>query len=193
MFDIETWKFINTFAPWLSAIGTILAVSVSLHLAYTDRRIHLKLNASTWHIIDSSGVSQHEECVMLTVVNTGHRKATITGLGWKTGLFKKQSFYQKPPENFYSATLPVTIDEGEEAKWVFILKDDETNWIKMFSNAALLEFPRLKLFWLRFIVTTSVGKTQKARISKSLRDKLLEYTKESNKSEEPIKKPQADS
>jgi len=31
--ETETWKFINTFAPWFSAIGTILAVVTSLYSA----------------------------------------------------------------------------------------------------------------------------------------------------------------
>jgi len=29
----ETWQFINTFAPWFSALGTIFAVIISLRLA----------------------------------------------------------------------------------------------------------------------------------------------------------------
>ena len=35
--DENTWKFINTFAPWFSAIGTLAAVSTSLYLAFADR------------------------------------------------------------------------------------------------------------------------------------------------------------
>lgn len=33
----ETWSFINGFAPWLSAIGTLVAVWTSLYLALADR------------------------------------------------------------------------------------------------------------------------------------------------------------
>lgn len=45
--DEETWKFINTFAPWLSAIGsTLSAVATSLWLAQRDRRVKLSVRAS---------------------------------------------------------------------------------------------------------------------------------------------------
>lgn len=40
------WKFINTFAPWFSAIGTFLAVVVSLYLAHASRRQKMKASAS---------------------------------------------------------------------------------------------------------------------------------------------------
>jgi hypothetical protein len=36
-FDRETWTFVNSFAPWLSAIGTLAAVITSLYLATADR------------------------------------------------------------------------------------------------------------------------------------------------------------
>ena len=41
----KTWRFINTFAPWLSALGTITAVLVALYLARMDRRIQLEVSA----------------------------------------------------------------------------------------------------------------------------------------------------
>lgn len=43
--DVEFWKFINTFAPWLSALGTIAAVVVSLYLARRDKSIRLEVSA----------------------------------------------------------------------------------------------------------------------------------------------------
>jgi hypothetical protein len=41
--DQETWRFINTFAPWLSAIGTLTAVAVSLYLARRSDRQKLEV------------------------------------------------------------------------------------------------------------------------------------------------------
>jgi hypothetical protein len=43
--DRETWRFINTFAPWLSAVGTLVAVAVSLYLARKSNRIELEVSA----------------------------------------------------------------------------------------------------------------------------------------------------
>jgi hypothetical protein len=35
--DQDRWNFINSFAPWLSAVGTLAAVFMSLYLAFADR------------------------------------------------------------------------------------------------------------------------------------------------------------
>ncbi len=43
MGDRSLWLFINSFAGWLSALGTIAAVIVALYLARRDSRIRLKV------------------------------------------------------------------------------------------------------------------------------------------------------
>src|SRR5688572_19989531 len=48
----KTWEFINTFANWPSAIGTLAAVGVALYLAFRERRISLKLSAG--HVLRPS-------------------------------------------------------------------------------------------------------------------------------------------
>ena len=45
LFDRETWLFINGFAPWLAALGTLLAVIVSLHLARRASRLDIRVFA----------------------------------------------------------------------------------------------------------------------------------------------------
>jgi len=41
--DRYTWEFINSFAPWVAGIGSILAVIVSLYLALKYQGIRLKV------------------------------------------------------------------------------------------------------------------------------------------------------
>jgi len=95
----EEWKFINTFAPWFSAIGTLLAVIVSLYLAHTSRRQKLKVSASIMQMLT---VGQKEdvypEYVWLRATNIGHSKVKITNLGWHVGFFKKRTFLQTNPK-----------------------------------------------------------------------------------------------
>jgi hypothetical protein len=45
MWDKATWQFINTFADWFAAAGTIAAVIVAIYLARLDKTIRLKVNA----------------------------------------------------------------------------------------------------------------------------------------------------
>jgi hypothetical protein len=43
--DQETWQYINAASSWLSAIATLAAVVVALHLARKDNRIELEVRA----------------------------------------------------------------------------------------------------------------------------------------------------
>ena len=45
VFDQETWLFINSFAPWISAFGTIAAVIVALYLSIREKRVRLRVSA----------------------------------------------------------------------------------------------------------------------------------------------------
>lgn len=42
---VDYWKFVNSFAPWLSAIGTLSAVIVAIYLARRDKFVRLKCAA----------------------------------------------------------------------------------------------------------------------------------------------------
>lgn len=53
--SVEEWKFINSFAPWLSAIGTLLAVSVSLYLSYSTRKIALNISSGIYIFLMKMG------------------------------------------------------------------------------------------------------------------------------------------
>ena len=43
LFDRETWLFINSFAPWLAALGTVAAVIVALYLARRASRLDIRV------------------------------------------------------------------------------------------------------------------------------------------------------
>src|SRR5438128_5518971 len=43
MFDRDTWRFINSFAPWLPAVGTLTAVIVSLYLGRRAARLDVRV------------------------------------------------------------------------------------------------------------------------------------------------------
>jgi hypothetical protein len=80
--------------------------------------------------------------------------------------------------DLHSSTLPIKLNDGEDAKWLVAL-DKKDNWIESFSKN-LGSFPRWNLYWLRLIVATANGKTFKCKIGKSLKDELLkEYNKQS--------------
>lgn len=127
--DKETWQFINTFAPWLSAIGTLSAVVISLYLATKDRRITLKVDASLKTLIQTGVRSQ--DFATISVVNVGRREATITGIGWKIGFIRKTNLFQVPGAPLYSAQLPSKLHDGESASYFMSVQPDVTgcDWV----------------------------------------------------------------
>ena len=78
--DRETWEFINSFAAWFSAAGTIAAVITALYLATQDRRIHLKVTAGIRLVISEYRGVENEDLIVIRVTNVGHRSAKITGV-----------------------------------------------------------------------------------------------------------------
>ena len=87
---MEYWKFINTFAPWFSAFGTVTAVIVSLYLAKSEKPIKLRLLADIRILTEEN----NPKYLMIEAINIGSRVANITWIGWEIGLFKKLSFIQ---------------------------------------------------------------------------------------------------
>jgi hypothetical protein len=177
--DTETWKFINTFAPWFSAFGTLSAVIVSLYLSRAEKPIKLEIRAGHRLIIEPGKKAKYPEYLYISAINTGHRITTIINIGWKVGFIKKRHAIQIVPNHISSSSLPVKIDDGEEAKWLISL-DKEENWIENFSKDFLLPNPRWNLLWVKLQIHTSIGKTFETRVEKGLREMLLEECKKQN-------------
>lgn len=55
--SVEEWRFINSFAPWLSVIGTLLAVCASLYISYSTRKIALSISSGVV-VFNENGVDE---------------------------------------------------------------------------------------------------------------------------------------
>ena len=173
--DKETWRFINTFAPWLSAIGTLAAVIVSLYFARRDKKIRLDISAGHRLIAIPGQVVRPErkDWLVIKVTNIGHREAQITNIGWTVGFFKKHGAIQMTFDNAgMSSPIPVRLKDGEEAKYYIPL--NQSDWIKTFFDEYLQLRPKLRIRSARVLAFTSVGNVFKSRIEKGLREKILE-------------------
>lgn len=175
------WAFINTFAPWFSAIGTISAVIVSLFLAQKDKP-KLKIDSSI-RLMISEAIDGNPEYLVIEVVNIGIRPTKIVAIGWTIGLFRKKSFIQIVGKgnddlvaNLYSSDFPIVLNDGEEAKWLIPL-DEENNWIDRFKTN-LSWFAKWDLLFTNLEVYTAHGLKYKKRIAVNIRSRLLEALKE---------------
>jgi hypothetical protein len=93
LFDRTTWTFINSFADWLSALGTVSAVILALYLARRDKNVRLEVSAGHRIVVTPGTEGPYPEYLMIRIVNIGHREAQITNIGWKVGLFRRLSRY----------------------------------------------------------------------------------------------------
>lgn len=178
--DQETWRFINTFAPWLSAIGTLSAVAVALYLSRRDRRLRLEVSAGR-RLIITQGVGEPQTYLAIKVVNVGHREAEVTSIGWRVGLFRRQCAIQSIMSDGISSTLPVRLKDGEEANYFLPLNED-AKWLNIFVRDFLLLHPKLWVWTIRIRARTSVGPMFESKIEKGLRDFLLKEVRRQHNS-----------
>jgi hypothetical protein len=171
--DHDAWRFINTFAPWFSAFGTLLAVITSLYFARRDKRIRLEISAGHRLIVTQGIPAPHPEYLNIRVVNVGHREAQITNIGWNVGILKKRHAIQTTIPNGISSQLPIRLRDGEAADY-YIPFNDHSQWARNFKEEMLAPFPRLRVHFVRIWVLTSLGSKFDSKIEKGLRGKLLE-------------------
>ncbi len=176
IFDKETWKFINTFAPWLSAIGTIAAVVVSLYLARQGSSI--KLNITAGHRLRATpGIKgPYPEYLVINIVNIGYRDVQITNIGWKIGFFKKQMQHaiQLIEPDGMSSPLPVWLKYGEQANY-FIPLGLKREWLENFIKDFYKYHTKSRVKHTKVWVSTSLGKTLESTIEDGLQKIILEY------------------
>ena len=79
MGDRQLWTFINSFADWLSALGTIGAVIVALYLARKDARITLRVVSGLRVIVERGAPERHDEHFMLEVESPRGRLGQAPG------------------------------------------------------------------------------------------------------------------
>lgn len=168
----DTWRFINSFAPWLSAFGTISAVVLSLYLATRDRKVRLEVSAGYRVVLTPGNPSSQRGVLGIYIVNVGHREAQVINVGWKVGIFRKRLAIQQIERDGLSSTMPVRLKDGEEARY-YLQLNDEDRWSEKFVQQMLQPFPKLQARFVTVVAYTSVGRTFEARIEKGLQKQLI--------------------
>jgi len=165
---IETWKFVNSFAPWLAALGSIAAVVTSLSLAFRQTSIRLHLTAGHRFSVWTGTPQLPPEVLHIAFADTGFRDVEVTAIEWKVGLFRRRCLLQTTVDDGFSSRIPVRLRHGERAQ-CFLPFD---SWIG-YMREHLAPFHRLQVRRLNVQVRTSVGRTVKGRVEKQLRTAII--------------------
>lgn len=163
----EEWKFINTFAPWFSAIGTFLAVITSLCIAFSARKISLSISSDIYEFNEGEEVIDY---LAIFVTNTGYRTIYLNNLAcisFQLGLFKKVNIgigYNSIDGN-KSSVFPCKLGENETAELFIKINNENKNWLHSFKNEYL---KKNWLSTLKIIVYPNAGKSFKEKPGKTI-------------------------
>jgi hypothetical protein len=167
------WELFNSFSNWLSAIGTLAAVSVSLYLANLSGKPRASVSAGHRIIIRTSDKSKPREVVSFQIVNTGDRPIRITNIVWRVGLWKKRYSVQTFNEK-QSSPMPVELTYGQEASWAIPFDYLADPWPNYFSRKMMEPNFWLSCMTIKVEFHSSVGEVFRTRPEKGLINKLRE-------------------
>ncbi|QOQ70277.1 hypothetical protein [Photobacterium damselae] len=163
--DIQFWSMVGT---WVAGIGTILAVTLSLYLAISERRVSLFITSDVYDFDDGS------EKMIIKIVNNGSRPVTISNhacIALQSGWFKKKclgigtSYISFPNDDRY----PCQLNSGDCLNFGINLNNQDGNWLVNLKSNFL---QNRSLSSLRIIVYPNGSKPIKAKLGKSIMQRL---------------------
>ena len=172
MFDRETWLFINSFAPWLAALGTVAAVIVSLFLARRASRPDIRVFTNLISLFGQE--IPKKVCVQINAVNHS-RKAVVNTIAWWSLGFgrREQGWIVLPPDDPRSTKLPCELDFSGEANFLFPFATFQEPWKSLLEHVGESRFPWLTVRLLRVGMVTSTGQYFGAPLNHKMREVVL--------------------
>ena len=193
MFNQETWLFINSFAPWLAALGTLLAVIVSLRLArrtsQPDIRVFTDLISMFGQLIP------RKVFIRINAVNHS-RKVDVNTIAWWSrwplGFGRRKQVL--PLDDPHSMKLPCELDFGKEAGFFFPLDTFHEHWKSLLEHVGDSKFQWLTFRLLRVGLVTSTDQCFGAPLSQKMREIILVRiaAEEARSALQQISKPRVD-
>lgn len=174
--DRETWRFINSFAPWFSAFATAASAIVALYLARRGAKVRLRVHCGV-RVVGAQGVprASWEKFLMIRATNVGFREAKIDGIIWQTGFLRKVKYVQIPPANALSTPLPTKLAYyGDEACFLFPLDCLRKLRDPVGEAVRTSRWPQLAVRWVRAGVSTSTGEEYSCRVRRDVQQEIIQ-------------------
>lgn len=116
------WTTVLASLPnWLSALGTVSACFLAIHLARRDTKSQLSGHVSL------SGDGKHHQQVSVEVLNTGYRPFAVRLVHWSVGRLPRQGFLMSRIPKQLREREP-TLGHGESAFFAFEIADLGAAW-----------------------------------------------------------------
>lgn len=149
---------------WLTAIGTVSAVVISLYLSLRDRKFRYYSKANFGTFISDNGFSM--DVFMIKIVNKSPRPVKVTSITWITRkFFVTKHYLQMPDENPFTDVLPKVLEDGQELNLYF----KKEYFIK---GVTTFDYKNFKLFF-----NTSANDQYPIKITKEARGEIKKLIK----------------
>jgi hypothetical protein len=159
----ERWKPI---ADWLTAVGTVSAVIVSLWLASRANKQRLRISAEL--VLEfNAGSAEPELWVTCSAQNRGAPEVMITDYGFQLWPWRSAPLLLTQPPDVRGSFAPIVLPYGGTTRVVQPLE----SFVGMLRGEGLIS-SHWKIFRLRMYVRTSLGKVTRKRVGARLRREL---------------------
>ena len=176
MADCITWKCVNSFSNWLSAVGTVATAALALWLSVRDRRVNLKADLSLGLVPGSDPRILNRRVFVLEFTNEGPRTVTVTNHAWRIPFVKGVLFMFPNMDTSVAdlcSPLPLELTDGKSGR-AFYLDDHFAKLDK--PDIALFHRHRgvawFRIWFFRLYVHTSVGTRVRVRVHRHVRRSL---------------------
>lgn len=131
-----TIPFLSMLGSWFSALGTLLAVVISLYFAMKANREnteHIKVNAKIitlppFRMRTIAESESHQERMEINIVNIHHIRCEIQGVSMRFSANKKEEFDMELVKTG-SFSLPMILaDRGQSCRFFFRFGDAAHSW-----------------------------------------------------------------
>jgi hypothetical protein len=174
----DSWQCYNSFALWISSIGTVVISSLALWLSVKDRFLRMDASFKIGTIGGKDPNRLDTLVYILSFTNVGARPITVTNYEWRIPLSKKG--IGKHITNPYNGSFghrctkfPVQLTDGQSG----YLFHDKNFFSAMENRETFLYAERKIIAWfkIRFFkvyIATSVGKGIRSKVDPALRKAL---------------------
>lgn len=180
----NTWNCINSFALWISAIGTVSVSALALWLSIRDKYIRMSNRFSLGLIGGEDPMVLNRKVFVLEFTNIGVRPVTVTNYKWKIPLTNNKGFSVTFPQMDHRVTalctkLPIELTDGKSGQ-LFHTNDFFSGINKpeefMYPRRKLLAF--IKIWFFRIYISTSIGMDIPVKVDRAVRKSLWKEYRE---------------
>ncbi|MEL4014378.1 hypothetical protein [Dryocola clanedunensis] len=159
---------------WVSGLGALLAVIVSLYLANRKTKVQIKCDVGERLIISkgSFGDSSKQSGIAIVVTNLTSLPVKITGIGWSCG---KGHYWHQILGDKDSDVLPKKIEYGDQGFFWVSLEGKEESWFQ--GIAKQMKDKKANISKLKVSISTASGGLFYFSPEKELKAKFSEYYK----------------